>query len=93
MSRKSLLAVPLTLLLGGCASLRPSAAPTAAPPPTSIQMGMSYALIISGFTISATILLVNHYVWLAAVAGLIAAGVSLVLLRLILRLDRYDQKY
>ncbi|MFM6039391.1 MAG: ABC1 kinase family protein [Sphaerospermopsis kisseleviana] len=60
---------------------------------TSIQMGMSYALIISGFTISATILLVNHYVWLAAVAGLIAAGVSLVLLRLILRLDRYDQKY
>ena len=60
---------------------------------TSIQMGMSYALIISGFTISATILLVNHYVWLAAVAGLIAAGVSLVLLRLISRLDRYDQKY
>ncbi|MFM7370985.1 MAG: AarF/ABC1/UbiB kinase family protein, partial [Sphaerospermopsis kisseleviana] len=59
---------------------------------TSIQMGMSYALIISGFTISATILLVNHYVWLAAVAGLIAAGVSLVLLRLISRLDRYDQK-
>jgi membrane associated rhomboid family serine protease len=54
---------------------------------------MSYALIISGFTISATILLVNHYVWLAAVAGLIAAGVSLVLLRLISRLDRYDQKY
>jgi predicted unusual protein kinase regulating ubiquinone biosynthesis (AarF/ABC1/UbiB family) len=60
---------------------------------TSIQMGMSYALIISGFTISATILLVNHYVWLAAVAGSIAAGVSVVLLRLILRLDRYDQKY
>ncbi|TAF04861.1 MAG: AarF/ABC1/UbiB kinase family protein [Nostocales cyanobacterium] len=60
---------------------------------SNIQMGMSYALIISGFTVSATILLVNHYVWLAAVAGLIAAGVSFILLRLISRLDRYDHKY
>ncbi|MFM2062978.1 MAG: hypothetical protein RLZZ507_2648 [Cyanobacteriota bacterium] len=60
---------------------------------SNIQMGMSYALIISGFTVSATILLVNHYVWLAAIAGLIAAGVSFILLRLISRLDRYDQKY
>ncbi|MEA5575097.1 AarF/ABC1/UbiB kinase family protein [Anabaena sp. UHCC 0451] len=60
---------------------------------SNIQMGMSYALIISGFTVSATILLVNHYVWLAAVAGLIATAVSIILLRLISRLDRYDQKY
>ncbi|MBD2294518.1 AarF/ABC1/UbiB kinase family protein [Anabaena sphaerica FACHB-251] len=60
---------------------------------SNIQMGMSYALIISAFTVSATILLVNHYVWLAAIAGLIAAGVSFILLRLISRLDRYDHKY
>ena len=32
MSRKSLLAVPLALLLGGCASLRPPTEPTAPPP-------------------------------------------------------------
>jgi predicted unusual protein kinase regulating ubiquinone biosynthesis (AarF/ABC1/UbiB family) len=59
----------------------------------NIQLGISYALIISGFTLSATILLVNHYVWLAAFAGLIAAGVSGVLIRLLLRLDRYDRMY
>jgi predicted unusual protein kinase regulating ubiquinone biosynthesis (AarF/ABC1/UbiB family) len=59
----------------------------------NIQMGISYALIISGFTLSATILLVNHYVWLAALAGLIAACVSGVLIRLLLRLDRYDRMY
>lgn len=59
----------------------------------NIQLGISYALIISGFTVSATILLVNHYVWLAAFAGLIAAGVSGVLIRLLLRLDRYDRMY
>jgi predicted unusual protein kinase regulating ubiquinone biosynthesis (AarF/ABC1/UbiB family) len=60
---------------------------------SNIQLGTSYALIISGFTLSATILLVNHYLWLAIVAGLIAAAVSVILIRLLLRLDRYDRMY
>jgi predicted unusual protein kinase regulating ubiquinone biosynthesis (AarF/ABC1/UbiB family) len=60
---------------------------------SNIQLGMSYALIISGFTLSATILLVNHYLWLALLAGLIAAAVSVILMRLLLRLDRYDRMY
>ncbi|MCM0589619.1 MAG: AarF/ABC1/UbiB kinase family protein [Gloeotrichia echinulata IR180] len=57
----------------------------------NIQIGISYALIISGFTLSATILLVNHYVWLALLAGLIAVAVSGILIRMLLRLDRYDR--
>ncbi|RCJ18193.1 hypothetical protein A6770_06355 [Nostoc minutum NIES-26] len=60
---------------------------------SNIQLGMSYAVIISGFTLSATLLLVNHYVWLALLAGLIAAVVSAILIRLLLRLDRYDRMY
>jgi predicted unusual protein kinase regulating ubiquinone biosynthesis (AarF/ABC1/UbiB family) len=60
---------------------------------TSIQLSQTYGLIISGFTLSATILLINHYVWLAVFAGLIAAGVTGLLLRLLLRLDRYDRTY
>ncbi len=60
---------------------------------SNIQLGISYALIISGFTLSATILLVFHYLWLAVLAGLIAASVSVILIRLILRLDRYDRMY
>ncbi|NLQ06107.1 ABC1 kinase family protein [Cylindrospermopsis raciborskii] len=60
---------------------------------SNIQMGISYALIISAFTISATILLVNRFYWLAAIAGLIVTGISFVFLRLVSRLDRYDQKY
>ena len=59
----------------------------------NIQLGISYALIISGFTIAATILLVSHYVWLASLIGLIAASVSFLLIRLLLRLDRYDRMY
>ncbi|MBH8554530.1 AarF/ABC1/UbiB kinase family protein [Nostocaceae cyanobacterium CENA357] len=61
---------------------------------SNIQLGMIYALIISGFTLSATLLLVNHhYVWLALLFGLIAAAVSVILIRLLLRLDRYDRMY
>jgi predicted unusual protein kinase regulating ubiquinone biosynthesis (AarF/ABC1/UbiB family) len=60
---------------------------------SNIQLSTTYGLIISGFTLSATILLVNHYVWLALIAGLIAAGVTGLLLRLLLRLDRYDRMY
>ncbi len=59
----------------------------------NIQIGISYALIISGFTLSATILLVNHYTWLALLAGLIAVTVSGILIRTLLRLDRYDRMY
>ena len=60
---------------------------------TNILLGGIYALIISGFTLSATILLVQNYVWFAAFAGLIAAIVSWLLIRLLLRLDRYDRMY
>jgi predicted unusual protein kinase regulating ubiquinone biosynthesis (AarF/ABC1/UbiB family) len=60
---------------------------------SSVQLGMTYAVIVSGFTLSATILLVNEYVWLAVFAGLIAAAVSGLLIRLLMRLDRYDRMY
>jgi len=60
---------------------------------SSIQLSISYALLISGFTLSATILVVKDYVWWALVPGLIAAGLSVILIRLLLRLDRYDRMY
>ncbi|MEH2277272.1 MAG: AarF/ABC1/UbiB kinase family protein [Nostoc sp.] len=60
---------------------------------SSIQLSISYALLISGFTLSATILVVTNYVWWALVPGLIAAGLSVILIRLLLRLDRYDRMY
>jgi predicted unusual protein kinase regulating ubiquinone biosynthesis (AarF/ABC1/UbiB family) len=58
---------------------------------SNIQLGMSYAMIISSFTIAATILLVHEYLWLAVFIGLMAAAVSFILIRLLLRLDRYDR--
>ncbi|MBR8835901.1 MAG: AarF/ABC1/UbiB kinase family protein [Stigonema ocellatum SAG 48.90 = DSM 106950] len=58
---------------------------------SSIQLGITYAVIVSGFTLSATILLVKDYTWLALLAVLIAILVSGLLIRLLLRLDRYDR--
>ena len=60
---------------------------------SNIQIGISYALLISGFTLSATILLVNKFVWLAVLTGLIATAIAGLLIRLLLRLERSDRMY
>ncbi|MBW4504468.1 MAG: AarF/ABC1/UbiB kinase family protein [Scytonema hyalinum WJT4-NPBG1] len=58
---------------------------------TNVQLGTTYAVIVASFMLCATILLVKEYVWLAMLAGLIAAAVSGFLIRLLMRLDRYDR--
>ncbi|AFZ00013.1 ABC1 kinase family protein [Calothrix sp. PCC 6303] len=60
---------------------------------SSLQLASVYAVILSGFTLSASILLIKDYIWLAVGAGLIAAFVSWLLIRLLLRLDRNDRSY
>jgi len=58
---------------------------------STLQLGTSYAMITSAFTLSATILLVHNYVWLALLAGLIATAVAGMLIRSLIRIDRYDR--
>jgi predicted unusual protein kinase regulating ubiquinone biosynthesis (AarF/ABC1/UbiB family) len=58
---------------------------------SSVNMGTNYTLLIATFTLSATILLVNQYVWLAAIAALLAVGMGIALVRLLLRIDRYER--
>ncbi len=60
---------------------------------SNIQLGTTYALLIGAFTVSATILFVNHYLWLAIFMGLVAAVICWLLIRLVMRLDRYDRMY
>lgn len=57
------------------------------------QMGTTYGLIISAFTLSATILFVHDKVGLAIVAALMAVIVSVALVRLLRRLDRYERMF
>ncbi|MBF2025675.1 MAG: AarF/ABC1/UbiB kinase family protein [Oscillatoriales cyanobacterium C42_A2020_001] len=56
-----------------------------------VNMGTNYTLLVCTFTLSATILLVNGYAWLAAVFGLAALVTSVVLIRLMIRIDRADR--
>lgn len=58
---------------------------------SSMQLVTSYALILSAFSVCATLLFVAHYAWLALFAALIAAAVAVTLFRLLMRLERYDR--
>lgn len=60
---------------------------------SSIQLGTNYTLLISAFTLSATILFVQGYVGLAVVVALGASAIAFVLIRLLMRLDRFDRMF
>lgn len=58
---------------------------------SNVNLSTNYVLLVGTFTISATILLVNQYIWLAATAALLALGMGVMLVRLLLRIDRYER--
>jgi predicted unusual protein kinase regulating ubiquinone biosynthesis (AarF/ABC1/UbiB family) len=58
---------------------------------SNVSMGTNYVLLVGTFILSATILLVSQYIWLAAIAALIAVGLSVILVRHLLRIDRYER--
>lgn len=58
---------------------------------SSIQLGTNYTLLISAFTLSATILFVSGKVGLALVVAFVAAIAAFALIRLLRRLDRFDR--
>lgn len=60
---------------------------------SSIQLGTNYTLLISAFTLSATILFVSGKVGLAVVVVFLAAISAFALIRLLRRLDRFDRMF
>ncbi len=60
---------------------------------SSIQLGTNYTLLISAFTLSATILLVSGRIGLAVVVAFLAAIAAFALIRLLRRLDRFDRMF
>ncbi|MGB3559621.1 MAG: AarF/ABC1/UbiB kinase family protein [Geitlerinemataceae cyanobacterium] len=56
-----------------------------------MQMATNYAVMASAFTLSATILLVNGIKWLALLAAILAGLMSVALIRLLMRLNKYDR--
>lgn len=58
---------------------------------SSVNMATNYTILLGSFTVTATLLLVNQFVWLSAVAAAIAALMAVVLVRLLMRISRYDR--
>jgi len=58
---------------------------------STIQLSTNYTLLISAFTLSATILFVSQYFWLALAVMVVAAGMAVILIRILMRLDRFDR--
>jgi predicted unusual protein kinase regulating ubiquinone biosynthesis (AarF/ABC1/UbiB family) len=58
---------------------------------SSVNIGTNYTLLVSAFTLSATILYVSGHVWLALLVALGAAALAIALIRLLMRLDRFDR--
>ncbi|MBF2002148.1 MAG: AarF/ABC1/UbiB kinase family protein [Synechococcales cyanobacterium M58_A2018_015] len=60
---------------------------------SGVNMGTNYSLLVGAFTLSAVILLVNQYIWLAILSAVLAAIAGIALIRLLIRLDRSDRMF
>ncbi len=60
---------------------------------SAIQLATNYTLILCALIVSATLLLVNGYVTIAAIAAAVAIAPGWTLLRLLKRLDRIDRMF
>lgn len=60
---------------------------------SNVNIGTNYAILTGAFTLSATLLFINRYVWLATAAAVLAALTAIALIRLLIRLDRYERMF
>lgn len=58
---------------------------------SGVNMGTNYTLLTCAFTISATILLVSNFIWVAAVMAVAATATTVAFMRLLIRLDRQER--
>ncbi len=58
---------------------------------SGINLGTNYTLLVCAFTLSATILLVNQWYWVAGVIALLAVMSAVALTRQLIKADRFDR--
>jgi predicted unusual protein kinase regulating ubiquinone biosynthesis (AarF/ABC1/UbiB family) len=58
---------------------------------SGVNMANSYAILLGAFTLSATVLLLTEFVWLAILPGLLAVGAGVAFLRSIAKVNRADR--
>lgn len=58
---------------------------------SGVTMANNYAILLGAFTLSATVLLLSEFVWLAVVLGVLAVGTGIAFLRAVLKVNRADR--
>ncbi|PZV05274.1 MAG: hypothetical protein DCF32_11430 [Leptolyngbya sp.] len=58
---------------------------------SGVTMANNYAILAGAFTLSATVLLLSEFVWLALVPGVLAAGTGIAFLRAVIQVNRADR--
>jgi predicted unusual protein kinase regulating ubiquinone biosynthesis (AarF/ABC1/UbiB family) len=58
---------------------------------SGVNAANSYAILVGAFTLSATILLISEFVWLAIVPGLLALGAGIAFWRSMAKVNRADR--
>ncbi len=60
---------------------------------SNIGIGAIYAILSATFILAATILLVNGWIWMAVASGLVGVTLIALLVRLLLRMDRFERMF
>lgn len=58
---------------------------------SSVSMANTYATLVGAFTLSATLLVVFEFAWLAAIPGVLAVATGIAFVRSVLRINRADR--
>lgn len=58
---------------------------------SGVNLGTNYTLLTCAFTLSATILFVSNFAWVAVIPAIAASLSGIALIRLMMKLDRYDR--
>ena len=54
-------------------------------------MANNYAILLGAFTLSATVLVLSEFVWLAVVPGVLAVGSGVAFMRSVIKVNRADR--
>lgn len=58
---------------------------------SSVTMANNYAILVGAFTLSATVLVLSEFLWLALVPGALAVGAGIAFFRAVLKVNRADR--
>ena len=59
----------------------------------NINLATNYSIVLGSFTLTAALLLINEFIWLAIASAAISAFIAISLIRLLLKIDRDEKMF